>query len=254
MSIIASTKFPKPTKKICDDHATLFQDYDLGDQTELPIRNDATKISSLASQIRIERDGYRGYLIIQLLRLVVNGEFNLWDLENQVKPIPRHLINNPTWDSSAFYWSKNACIYQSDLIRFCKSEKILIEFDGQGGRANEQIGSQTFDSRMKLRVGDTANHKELANAFRVKDNEDENRKWFHERCSNHERYKAFEAALGTPGKKGGEASTFRVLEIAAFLLEKNHIKNWRQLRVGVSKIFPSLLDDFDTFFDTEKRS
>ena len=91
----------------------------------------------------------------------------------------------------------------------------------------------------------SANYKELANAFKVfPGNEDKNCDWFRRRCSDVKDYPAFKTARLDLGRRGGPPAKFRVLYIAAHLLDKKHINEW-QLRASIKKHFEDILSDFN---------
>jgi hypothetical protein len=221
---------------------------------------------NVCSQCAYFREEEKMYLIQRLLTSVVERKFDLWNsFADKVKKPP---ISN-----DAYVWAVTAFIYRSDLIKFCRSEKILITIENEGERAIEQKDSQATQEQMldsqdvlknsqsqKMR-GRLANAGQLAEAFKVKDERDKNLEWFKNNCTNYKRNKAFEDALAIPGKPGaGNANLFDVLVLLGYL-ESNQKRqtnsgyfkppNYRlYLRTQVRKFFPELRDEFDDRFGT----
>lgn len=64
-----------------------------------------------------------------------------------------------------------------------------------------------------------ATYIELTNAFKIKNDDEKNRQWFRERCSNPNRYKEFLAARTMLGRRQpGAAALADVLSMVAILL------------------------------------
>ena len=224
---------------------------------------------------------HRIYLVGQLLNAVEAGKIDLWDSElaKKLRPpanktLPK--IGDTLFSNDVIQWMSSGSLTNSDLVKFCREEKIRVVFkydqpvnqaqnhdetgvsvptptciqDTQPTAIDNQAlstDSQPYNQSRTSLIGPTATYLELAKAFAVVSSEDANLKWFRERCSNPRRYKAFQLALATPGKRGGDAARFYVLSIVAHLHEKEGI-NLRKLRLGIEKRFPSALDLFDTYF------
>lgn len=223
---------------------------------------------------------HRMYLVGQLLDAVEAGKIDLWDSElakKQRPPVNKTLpnIGDTLFSNDVIQWMSSGSLTNSDLIKFCREEKIRVVFEYDQPDNQAQIHDTTDvsvatptstqntqqtaidnqalstdsqpDNQSQTSVkGPTATYSGLAMAFAVRSSEDTNLKWFRERCSNPGRYKAFQLALATPGKRGGEAARFYVLPIVAHLQKTEKI-NPRALRSGIQKCFPDALDLFDTY-------
>ncbi|TXH13676.1 MAG: hypothetical protein E6R02_02310 [Gammaproteobacteria bacterium] len=127
-------------------------------------------------------------------------------------------------------------------------------------RSHDEARTEEDSNNDKSRL---ATYIELANAFKIKNDDEKNRQWFRERCSNPNRYKEFLAARTVAGRRQpGAAALFDVLSIVAILLgckkqkERKHSDFYRPLdyrrylRNQIEHHFPNLLRDFDTYFGT----
>lgn len=84
------------------------------------------------------RSKYEAYLTWRLFNAVVNGKLELWseDLKKVVAP-----PTNPNPESNdLWYWVMTTYIYQSDLSKFCKGERIHVEFDGKDKQEEKVLG------------------------------------------------------------------------------------------------------------------
>lgn len=227
-----------------------------------------------------DRSLTKAYLIQRLLQAVEEKKFELWSAYQGQVLIPplnpytqdpdarqrlpaSHRSNPRPMYSIPEFWAAFGVIYRADLLTFCAGEKIAVQFEGQQSDVIEGQQSDVKSSHDEPNIersspkgqsnricsrNEAANYKNLAAAFSVKAQESDNLNWFRNRCGNTKRYKAFRDALCALGQRGADPSTFKVLEIAAYLKDDQGL-TIRQLRSGIGKVFPSLLDQFDQFFE-----
>ncbi len=223
---------------------------------------------NVCNQCAFYRDEEKKYLIQRLFTSVVERKFDLWNsFADKVK--------NPPVLSDAYMWAVTASIYRSDLIKFCRSEKIDISFENEqkDGQTNDQAVHRANESSTSLNgciattadsQGRTVNkfkfadYVQLAEAFQVDSDPTKNLNWFKNRCSDLNKYPAFKQALAIKGERGGDAAKFDVLLIAAHLMENRkiykpaHYANY--LRARISRCFPLVdLNEFDDRFDMVDR-
>lgn len=211
---------------------------------------DTSPVCNACKQARILA---KQYLAKRLHEAVTSNMFEIWYLpRKQVIPPPQlvataegsksgppFLSDDPRLRSSSLDgWILGASLYRNDLETFCTCEKLEFAFEPT---KTQQAEPSSFKH--------AANYRQLANAFKVKFNEDENLKWFRQRCSDHKKYKEFSNALITPGKPGKKdaPATFNILLIADFLCKKGLLTLYR-LRKAVEKEFPYLIDEFELNF------
>lgn len=214
----------------------------------------------------------KAYLIQCILQAVEEEKFKLWsDYQGQVLIPPinpytkdpdarqrlpvAHRSNPRPMYSTPESWAAFGLIYRADLLTFCAGEKIAVQFDGEqsdvkSGQDDPKVEKASHKAKENriCSSNEAANYRQLAVAFKVEPDENRNLAWFKDRCGNTKRYKAFAEALCVLGQKGGAPSTFKVLEIAAYLNERQS-QSLNKLRHGIKKAFPGLLDQFDQYFN-----
>jgi hypothetical protein len=186
--------------------------------------------------------------------------------------IPSSYRSHPPVYSTEFWWLRMSSILKSDLIRFCEGENIYAQFREEEVLKSPHESKQEKDHSESKNGLDgiqgnpidrkrLANAKELADAFKIKNDVEENREWFRERCSNPARYKNFKDAHRVHGSRGaGNTHLFDVLILAAHfeemqrkLTDSTYFKSPRYkayLRTQVDKHFHELLEEFDLRFGT----
>ena len=147
--------------------------------------------------------------------------------------------------------SSNSCLISADT-----GEPVRLNKNGSHNKSGAEEGSENKIDKSRL-----ATYIELANAFKIKNDDEKNRQWFKERCSNPNQYKEFLVARTVVGQRQpGAAALFDVLAIVSILLrckkqkERKHsdfyrpIDYRRYLRNQIEHHFKNLLQDFDTYF------
>lgn len=128
-----------------------------------------------------------------------------------------------------------------------KPETVMVQNVAEGDEATEAL-SEELPATPAVEECLLLNYKQLASVFRVKNAEDDNLKWFEERCSSHGRYRGFSAALAIKGKRGpGNPSRFNILLIAAYLHEHEKIA-LNMLRSSIKNKWPLAHARFDELF------
>lgn len=214
------------------------------------------------------RAKYRTHLLKKIRKAAIDRRLQLLDVYGR---------NNrePTNYGSLHMLAVSTSIRQEDLVDFCQnSERLLTNFEygyapSVGPDEPLLVKTQTgpdsshpvtplpaTNDRETRPVRSIAEHnkslhatyKELAAAFRVEANEDDNLEWFRQCCSNNlNRLNAFKDALVRPGQRGaGNMAIFDVAAIAAHLIEKRP-KLSQAIRSALAKHFPEASDKYEAF-------
>lgn len=169
------------------------------------------------------------------------------------------------------WWATAAYIKQTDLVSFCKEERVRILFEDDIAKIRNETEESTTENARKSEIKPndieetsnesaktseleqckgTADYKRLAEIFQVDLNQDRNLKWFKNQCSNNlGRGKLFREALVEKGHPGRKASQFSIILIAAALRDQKNVRPEVKipgyLRRRIEKFEPDLLDEFD---------
>lgn len=192
-------------------------------------------------------------LCTELYQSVRNGHLNLWSLFcDMVKAPPSDLgdIN---------FWIATSTIYRSDLIKFCRSQKIKVEIDPIAAQpeVRETFNQDNAESRKGSnqnanRPPHWADYEELSCAFpAVGKTESDTKKYFMDGSADHKRKRGFKEAYidGTGGSGSGNRSQFDIFAIAKHLHRHRILKQW-SIEAGLRKHFGAALDDYKDQYDS----
>jgi len=94
-------------------------------------QTDSHSSNGVCNRCAYDRNSFKKYLTGRLQKAVVEGRIELWNTFAEK-------VKEPPANNDAFLWAVTASIYRSDLIKFCRSEKIRVIFE------DEQATSQTI--------------------------------------------------------------------------------------------------------------
>lgn len=188
----------------------------------------------------------------QLYQSVRNGHLNLWSLFCDV-------VSNPPSDLGDInFWTTTSNIYRSDLIKFCRSQKIKVVIDQSPAKPEEQGRSSQHDDESRKgtnqdvnRPDNWADYKELALAFpAVGKTEAATLEWFKNGSSDRKRSGGFkEAHISGTGKQGrGNKAQFDIFVIAEYLLRSGILRP-ATVAVGLRKHLGASLENYKERFD-----
>jgi hypothetical protein len=191
-------------------------------------------------------------LIQELYKSVRSGHLNLWNLFcDMVKAPPSNL-------GDIIFWTATSNIYRSDLIKFCHSQKIGVEFDRVAPRPETQepfnqhdVGPRKNPTQDISRPPHWADAQELTQAFpAVKKTYSETLKWFENRSSDRKRARGFkEAHIKDTGKQGrGYKTQFDIFIIAKYLLMSRALRP-QTIVTGLCKHLGAALEDYKDQYD-----
>lgn len=191
-------------------------------------------------------------LIKELYQSVRNGHLNLWSLFCDIVKAP------PSDLGDINFWIATSNIYRSDLIKFCRSQKIKVEIDliAPQPEAPETFGQDNAESRKGSnqnanRPPHWADYEELSSAFpAVGKTESDTKKYFMDGSADHKRKRGFKEAYidGTGGSGSGNRSQFDIFAIAKHLHRRRILKQW-SIEAGLRKHFGAALDDYKDQYD-----
>jgi len=190
-------------------------------------------------------------LFKELYQSVRNGHLNLWSLFcDMVKAPPSDLgdIN---------FWIATSNIYRSDLIKFCRSQKIGVEFDSIAPQPEAPKTSNQQNTEPKKGFNEDINrpphwahYKELAQAFPVGKTDAATIEWFRKGSGDRRRAGGFkEAHIKETGKKGrGYKTQFDIFVIAKYLLKNGYLRP-ATIVAGLRQHLGAALKDYKDQYD-----
>lgn len=193
----------------------------------------------------------------ELYKSVKNGHLNLWRLFCDIPKEP------PSDLSDIDFWIATSTIYRSDLIKFCDSQKIGVEFDRVTPQpeAHDTSNQHNAESRKESsedvnRPPHWADYEELARAFpSVGKTEASTLEWFRQGSGDRMRARGFkEAKIKGTGKKGrGHRTQFDIFGIARYLLISETLRQ-RAIDIGLRKHLGAAFGDYTEQYDDLFRS
>lgn len=187
----------------------------------------------------------------ELYRSVKNGHLNLWRLFcDMPKEPPNDLCD-------VDFWIATSTIYRSDLVKFCYSQKIGVQFDPIAPQPESQDTFNQHSSEPKKAFNQDVNrpphwahYLELASAFPVGKTDAANREWFRKGSADRMRAAGFkEAQIKGTGKKGrGYKTQFDIFVVARYLLISGSLRP-TTVAIGLRKHLGAALEDYKEQFE-----
>lgn len=190
-------------------------------------------------------------LIQELYKSARNGHLNLWSLFCDMAKAP------PSDLGDINFWIATSNIYRSDLIKFCRSQKIGVEFDSSAPQpeATKTFNQQNAEPKKGFnedvnRPPHWAHYKELAQAFPVGKTDAATIEWFRKGSGDRRRAGGFkEAQIKETGKKGrGYKTQFDIFVIAKYLLISGYLRP-ATIVAGLRKHLGAALKDYKDQYD-----
>ena len=269
MHSAAAAKFPCRNDRLSCPQCFIYSDY-----LRSSWRNTASPECGSSLEVRSR---YVDYLARRVYRAISFGRLELRDAQGFVVSPPDHaFLKEPTL-LQLKTWFETAYIRVGDYERFCVDEDIPAApadcgeiYDVWNCRPQgEEVTAQEPVPAVAINVAEDREvtegvpekpaaapsveayrlltYKQLADVFKLENREDDNLKWFKERCSNYRRYSGFGAALVVVGKRGGNPSKFDVFLIASHLNEREGVAIGK-LRSSIKNNLPLALSRFDELF------
>lgn len=182
----------------------------------------------------------------ELYQSVRNGHLNLWSLFCDMAKAP------PSDLGDIDFWIATTNIYRPDLIKFCRSQKIGVEFDPIAPKPEPQetFNQQNAEPKNAFnqdvnRPPHWAHYLELASAFPVGKTDAATREWFRKGSADRMRAAGFkEAQIKGTGKKGrGNKTQFDIFVVARYLLISGSLRP-TTVAVGLRKHLGAALEDY----------
>ncbi len=191
-------------------------------------------------------------LFAELYQAVRNGQLNLWNFFCDMPKAP------PSDIGDIDFWIATSSIYRSDLIKFCRSQKIKVEITPIAPQPEAKETFNQYDAASRIdpnqdvsRPPHWADYKELALAFpSVGRTDAATLEWFKKGSSDRKRASGFkEAQIKGTGKKGrGNKTQFDIFVVAKYLLVSGIVRP-AAIVAGLRKHLGASLEDYQDQYE-----